>query len=206
MLSLIYTLVKYTVGYKSTTKSDTEEINNVITRIEDAYVEEVQKDEYFNKEDSYKTGKITFMATDYVLVDNFYVCDIVNVSVNNLKIGDNVYYTTFQQRHNNEHKIRKIISVINESWDDVVPESQASLVKPQVFAKCIIGKVTERKNRLLIVEPNNISVDLNKVQSEFVPVIGDWLKLESKVEINEDSCNLNGEIVEIKRIQPLRSI
>ncbi|XP_076244861.1 putative RNA helicase armitage [Calliopsis andreniformis] len=206
MLSLIYTLVKYTIGYKSPIKNNTDEINNVITRIENAYEEEILKDGYFNKDNCcYKTGKVTFKATDYVLVDNFYVCNVVNISIDNLKVGDTVYYSIQQEEDKKEHQIRKIISVVNESWDDGVTESQTNSCESQVFMKCIIGKVIDRKGRVLIVEPNNITVDLNKVQSEFIPVIGDWLKLESKVEINKDSYDLNGDILEVNKIQPLRS-
>ena len=206
MLSLIYTLIKYTVGYKSSAKSDTDEINNVIARIENAYEEEAQKDKYFNKDDCYyKTGKITFVATDYVLVDDFYVCDRTNISPNNLAIGDQVHYCVSRENRGEEHKIRKIVSVIDESWDDVAAEPPPNPVEPQTLTKRIIGKVIERTNRLLTIEPDDISVDLNKVQSEFIPVIGDWLKLESEVEINEESYDLSGDILEIKRIQPLRS-
>ena len=206
MLSLIYTLIKYTVGYKSSTKSDTDEINDVIARIENAYAEEAQKDKYFIKDDCYyKTGKITLVATDYVLVDDFYVCDRANISPNNLAVGDQVYYSVSRESRGEEHKIRKIVSVIDESWDDVAAEPPPNPVDPQTLTKCIIGKVIERKNRLLTIEPDDISVDLNKVQSEFIPVIGDWLKLESEVEINEESYDLSGDILEIKRIQPLRS-
>ncbi|PBC31819.1 RNA helicase armi [Apis cerana cerana] len=106
--------------------------------------------------------------------------------------SDRVYYLPLQDNHGTGYKIKKIISVIDESWDNEI-----NVIKPQTLTKCIIGKVTE--------QPNNIIVDLNKVQSEFIPVIGDWLKLESEVEIDEVSYNLSGEILEIKKIQPLRS-
>ncbi|XP_076178459.1 putative RNA helicase armitage isoform X2 [Ptiloglossa arizonensis] len=206
MLSLIYTLVKYTLGYKSSTKSDTDEINNAIARIENAYEKEIVKDEYFDKDDCYyKTGEITFIATDYVLVDNYYVYDTVNVSIDNLKVGDKIYYLVVQKDHEKAHKIKKIVSVIDELWDNVVTDPSTNLDKLQTITKCIIGKVVEYKNRVLIVEPNNISVHLNKVQSEFIPMIGDWLKLEAEVEINMNSYDLNEEILQIKKVQPLRS-
>ncbi|KOC69224.1 putative RNA helicase armi [Habropoda laboriosa] len=191
--------------YKSTTKGETDEINNVIARIENAYDKETQEDEYSNKDVCYyKTGNITLIATDYIVIDDFYVCDAVNILIKNLKVGDRVYYLASQDNEK-EYKIKKIISVIPDSWDNDVTDFEANIVEPQSLTKCVIGKVIERKNRLLVVEPNNISVDLNTVQSEFIPVIGDWLKLESKVEINENSDNLNEEISEVKKIEPLRS-
>ena len=206
MLSFIHTLIKYTIGYKSSSKNESDEINSVIARIENAYEEEIRRGECSNEDASYyKRGIITLITTDYLVVDEFYVCDVANTSVSNLKVGDKVCFSLSMERDNHEekHKI-KIISVINESWEDA-ENSEADIVKPQTLTRCIVGKVVERKNRLLVVEPNNITVDLNKVESEFIPVIGDWLQLEIEVEIDEVSYNLNGEILEIKKIQPLRS-
>ncbi|XP_053992709.1 probable RNA helicase armi isoform X2 [Hylaeus volcanicus] len=207
MLSLIYNLVKYTVGYKSPTKSDTDEINNIVARIEKAYEKEVGKNGYIDENDCHcKIGKVTFISTDYILIDNFYVYDTVNLSVNNLKVGDKVQYLALQEGHEKEHKVKKIVCVIDDdSWCNEVADSQANFDETQALTKCIIGKVIERKNRVLLVEPNNISVDLNKVQSDFVPVIGDWLHIEAEVEIDVNSYNQNKEILNIKKIQPLRS-
>ncbi|XP_076632945.1 putative RNA helicase armitage [Colletes latitarsis] len=206
MLSLIYTFVKYVVGNKLPIKNDTDEINSIIKRIENVYEKEIMKNEYSLKDDCYyKIGKVTFIATDYILVDNFYIYDTVNGFIDNLKIGDKVQYLALQEGHEKEHKIKKIICVIDDSWDNEVPDSQTNCVEPQALTKCIIGKVLEYKNRILVVDPNNISVDLNKVQSEFIPVIGDWLNIEAEVEIQINSSNLNEEILQIKKIQPLRS-
>ncbi|CAK9800689.1 RNA helicase Mov10l1 [Anthophora plagiata] len=203
MMTLIYNLMKYVVKYKSPTKDEIDEINNVIARIENAYDKETQKDEYFNKAACYETGNITFIATDYIVINNFYVCDAVNILVKNFKVGDRVYYLASQDDEK-KHKIKKVISVIDDSWSNEVTDSQAN-VESQLLTKCVIGKVVEHKNRLLVVEPNNISVDLNKVHSEFIPVIGDWVKLELKVEINQNSDDLNEKISEVKEIKPLRS-
>lgn len=207
MLSFIHTLIKYTIGYKSSIKNESDEINSVIARIENAYEEEKRRDQRSNEDAScYKTGTITLITTDYLVVDEFYVCDVANISVSNLKVGNKVCYSLSleQDNHEEKHKI-KIISVINKSWDDEAENSEVDIIEPQTLTRCVVGKVIERKNRLLVVEPKNITVDLNKVESEFIPVIGDWLQLEIEVEIDETSYNLNGEILEIKKIQPLRS-
>ncbi|XP_015430098.1 PREDICTED: probable RNA helicase armi [Dufourea novaeangliae] len=207
MLSLIHTFVKYAIKYKSSAKNDADEINNVVSRIENVYEKEIEENEYSNEDNCYhKTGKITYTATDYVMIDNFYVCDTVNICTeNSLKVGDKVDYLALNEGHKNEHKVKKITSVIDESWDNIVLESQTKLTETQTLSKCIIGKVVERKNRLLVIEPNDISVDLNKVQSEFIPVIGDWLQIESEVKIDSNSHDLSGEILEIRKILPLRS-
>ncbi|XP_078048226.1 putative RNA helicase armitage [Augochlora pura] len=210
MLSLIYTFAKYIVGDKSATKSnDISEIDNIIAHIENMK-EDMQKEECFNKnfsqKSSYKIGKVTFVSTDYVMIDNLYVYDNINIStVNNLKVGDKVYYLSFKEDPENKYKIKKIICTVDKSWDDMVTESQIESNEIEIFSKCMVGKVVERKNRQLIVEPNHISVNLNNVQSEFIPVIGDWLQIEADVKISSDSVDLNEEIIKIRKIQCLRS-
>ncbi|XP_076298208.1 putative RNA helicase armitage isoform X2 [Lasioglossum baleicum] len=207
MLSLIYTIVKHVVGHKSSIKSnDVDEMNDVVARIENAYEKDIKKEEYFNKNGGcYKTGKITFVATDYVMVDNFYVCDRGTISaINNLEVGDKVYYSTSKEGSENQCKI-KIICVIDESWDDSAAESQTELTETRTLSACKIGKVIECKKRQLIVDPHDIRVNLNDVQSEFIPVIGDWLQIEADVETDSNCFDSNKEILKIKRIQPLRS-
>ncbi|XP_033328598.2 putative RNA helicase armitage isoform X1 [Megalopta genalis] len=207
MLSLLYNFAKYVVGDKLSTKSnDIDEINDVIARIE-SMKEDIQKEEYFNKNDgSYKTGKVTFVSTDYVMVDNLYIYDVTeDCTVNNLKIGDKVYYLSLKEDQENDYKIKKIIYVVDESWDDMVAESQVEFNETDIFSKCMVGKVVECQNRQLIIEPNRISVNLNNVQSEFVPVIGDWLQIEADVKTSSDSSDLNEEILKIRKIQCLRS-
>lgn len=91
MFSFIYTLIKYTIGNKSSIKNESDEINNVIARIENAHKKEIQEDEYFNKDANYyKIGNITLIDTDYVVVDDFYICDTVNISINNLKMNHGI--------------------------------------------------------------------------------------------------------------------
>ncbi|KAL0117562.1 hypothetical protein PUN28_010398 [Cardiocondyla obscurior] len=74
-----------------------------------------------------------------------------------------------------------------------------------MISRSVIAKVMKRNGRIAIAEPNNICIDLHKVQSNFVPLIGDWLVLESLVELNKDSADLSGEILEVDKIKPLRS-
>ncbi|XP_031841973.1 putative RNA helicase armitage isoform X2 [Nomia melanderi] len=207
MLSLIYTFIKYIIGYKLSSKNDTDEISSVVARIENAYEKDIKGNEFFNKNDCcYKTGKITLITTDYVMVDSFYVCDAANIStVNNLKVGDKVYYLSLKEGYENEHKIKEIIFATDDSWDNAITKSQTEFIETQISIKSMIGKVLTCKNRELFVEPNNICVNLNKVQSEFVPVIGDWLQIEAEIKVNSESYDSQEEILQIRRIKPLRS-
>lgn len=209
MFSFLYILVKYILRYTSSVKEDKDDVNSIIARIENVYekTSESQKTECLAIDScERKTGSVTFIATNYVLIENRYVCDIANVLAIGLKVGDKVSYLALKS-DNEEHKVRQIISVLDdddESWDNEVSVPQTN-VKPQTLKKSVIGKVTHRENRWVIIEPDSISIDLNKVQSDFIPVIGDWLTIESTVNLNEISPDLSNEIVKIDRIQPLRS-
>ncbi|XP_026673868.1 probable RNA helicase armi [Ceratina calcarata] len=205
MLSFIYNVMKSITQQKSIIENDADEINNAIARIENASKKEIQTNEYFDKNTSFNTGNITFIATDYVLVDNIFFCDKAQIAINDFEVGDRVLYSASVDNDKQKHKI-KIISKIDGSCDNGVLNSQTNIAESQSLTKCIIGYVTERDNRLLTIQPNDIVVNLDKVQIEFIPVIGDWLTLESQVEINESSYDLNEEILEIQRVQPLRSM
>ncbi|XP_011632303.1 RNA helicase Mov10l1 [Pogonomyrmex barbatus] len=208
MLSLIYSGIQHIINYISSNKTTDEDINEIISRIESA--QEINADEIVEKKGTvkeegcyYRTGSITLITTDYVLIDDRYTYEKNDDLTGNLKIGDKVQYLLHLREPNAEPKVQKIICVINEGWDSVNIRSKEDVV--HTIPRSIVAKVTNREGRITIVEPNNIRIDLNKVQSDIVPLIGDWLTLESIVELCSDSVDLSGEILEVDRIKPLRS-
>ncbi|EZA47489.1 hypothetical protein DMN91_005067 [Ooceraea biroi] len=206
MLSLIYSAIQRTLKYLYA--DETEDINEVISRIEAKRQRNVsaKPEEALNGEGCYyRTGSITKVATDYVLIDDNYMYEKNDDLSINLKVGDKVYYLAYLRDPNAEPKIRKIISVLDdESWDAVHVKTKRA-AHNQVIPRSIIARVTKREGRIAIVEPNNVRIDLSKVQSDFIPLIGDWLILESLVELSNSSTDLSGEILEVDRIKPLRS-
>ena len=160
-----------------------------------------------------RSGVVTKITQDYVLVDKLYMCEDANVDVNNLKLGDRVYYMAYQKDASEIPRIRKIISVLQENWnddhnaDDVVNrETQGcDVTRSQTMRRSIVAKVMKREGRLVFIEPANVSLNLDKVNSTFVPYVGDWLQLESLVEVDVESGDLGGTVLEVDNITPLRS-
>lgn len=185
-----------------------EDIDEVISRIEQAKETNtdigVEQTEALNEEGCYyKTGNVTRVSANYILIDDCYTYEKIDDSTNNIKIGDKIQYLLYLRDTKTEPKVRKIICVIND-WDNPNNKSKDD-VHTQMISRSIIVKVIKREGRIAIVEPNDIRIDLHKVRSDFIPLIGDWLVLESLVELNDESTDLSGEILEIDRIKPLRS-
>lgn len=207
MFSLIYKGFQYALSYVHIDKTEEEDIDEVISRIERAKETDVtvKQTEVLNEEGCYyKTGKVTQITTDYILIDNCYTYEKIDDSTNYLRVNDKIQYLLYLRDSKEEPKVRKIICVINDAWDYPNIKSENN-VHTHMIPRSIVAKVMKREGRIAIVEPNDIRIDLHKVRSDFIPLIGDWLTLESLVELNDNSTDLSGEILEIDRIRPLRS-
>lgn len=207
MLSLIYKGIQSILSYAHSDKTAEEDIDEVISRIEKAKETntdiDVKQTKTLNEGCYYKTGSVTQITVDYILIDDCYTYEKIDDSTSNLKIGDKIHYLLYL-REKTQPKVRKIICVINDDWNNPSIKSEDN-VHTQMISRSIIAKVIKREGRIAIVEPNDIRIDLHKVRSDFIPLIGDWLTLESLVELNDESTDLSGEILEIDRIKPLRS-
>lgn len=198
-------------------KTKEEDIDEVISRIEHATKdmnvdmdvgekENIEEKNILNEEGCYyKTGSITYVANDHVLIDDCYTYEKNDDMTSNLKVGDKIYYLLYLRDSNAEPKVQKIIYVIDDIWDNANAKSEKDIVHTRMIQRNIVAKVTKREGRIAIVEPNNIRIDLSKVQSDFIPMIGDWLTIESFVELNSSSTDLSGEVLEVDRIKSLRS-
>jgi len=210
MLSLVYNTIQYALKHTIlSNKTEIEDINEVISHIknveEDTDIITEEEEKLDEAGCYYKTGYITQLTQNDILIDDCYIYVKNDDSTNNLKIGDKIQYKIYRRNSNEEPKIKKIICVINDqSWDNANVESK-EVVHTQMMSKSVIAKVTKREGRVIVVEPNNIRIDLSKVQSDFIPLIGDWLILESLVELSNNSTDLRDEILEVDKITPLRS-
>ncbi|XP_077264321.1 putative RNA helicase armitage [Temnothorax americanus] len=210
MLSLIVKGLRYAASYvHSDNQTAEEDIDQVISRIEDAKEtnadETAKQAEELNEEGCYyRTGTVTQVTESYVLIDDCYMYDKIDSSTENLKIADKIRYLLYLRDSKAEPKVRKIICVIDDDWENTNVKSEEN-AHTRVILRSIVAKVTKREGRIAIVEPNNIRIDLRKVRSDFIPVIGDWLTLECVVELNDSSTDLIGEVLEVDRIKSLRS-
>lgn len=153
----------------------------------------------------YKTGSITLITKDHVLIDGCYVYENKDDVTSNLTVGDKVYYSLYVRDSNAKPKVQKIIYVVNDTWDNANANSKKDIVHTSMIRRNIVAKVIDRKGRIAIVEPHNIQIDLSKIQSDFIPIIGDWLTIDALVELNNNSTDLIGEVLEVDKIKPLRS-
>lgn len=212
MLSLLYNGLQHALSYVHSEKTEEEDINDIIYRMESAKETDTdvteKKEEALNEEGCYyKTGSITQITTDYVLIDDCYMYEKIDDSTSSLKVGDTISYLLYLWGPNAKPKVRKIICSIDDSWNTPNGDNIKSKnnVHTHMMPRSVIAKVTKREGRIAIVEPNNIHIDLCKVQSDFIPLVGDWLILKSLVELDNDSTDLSGEILEVDSIKPLLS-
>ncbi|XP_012278461.1 RNA helicase Mov10l1-like [Orussus abietinus] len=206
MFSLVANAIKYVLGYNPDAEPD---INEVLARIESRYEEPTSAAENvasgLQEGCFYKTGKVSLVTDDYVLIDGRYMCERINISCSTINVDDKVYYLAFQRNQDEEQKIRKILYVVDECWDDERAEEQVAVVKTGIMKRNTIGRIERREGRTVHLEPIDVSINLDKVKSEFIPAVGDWVQLESLVQIDTDSNSYSGEVLEVDAIQPLRS-
>ncbi|XP_015114635.1 probable RNA helicase armi [Diachasma alloeum] len=153
----------------------------------------------------YKTGTVTSIASESLLIDDVYFCDPTNCDVPNLQLGTKVHYLAYQKSPKDEIKVRRILSVYDNAWDSFVEETQAPVVQNQLMKKAIVAKVIRREGRLVFLDPLNITINLDSIDSTFVPYVGDWVRVECFVEVDEQSPDLGGVVLEVEKLQPLRS-
>ncbi|KAK0092944.1 hypothetical protein PV326_000266 [Microctonus aethiopoides] len=205
MFSLVLNTAKYFLGNSKDVESD---INDAFEKLKvtcDEHENFVDDDEVCEDQNNegcfYQDGIITSITGNSVLIDDRYICDSENVACHNLNVGTKVHYMAYQKDENSDPKIQKIISIVDGDDD----YSKNCTANNQMFKKSIVVKVMKREGRIFHCEPSNIKFNLDKINSTFVPYVGDWLTLKSLVELNEESGDLSGEILEIDEIQPLRS-
>lgn len=141
-----------------------------------------------------KTGKITDVLDKHFIIDNTFITDKSLVSFRiekDLKVSFDVLISEGRE------KVTKV-SLVDNEWD--IAEDENKLWSSRIF----ICKVEERTGRKLLLSPGEIEIDLNNVSIEFLPIIGDWLELDVKCSVNENSVNLLGKIIEINKISPVR--
>lgn len=167
-------------------------LENTENEVEDQVpAPEVEKNE---KEFScfHKSGTITSIKDKICTIDELYE---FRSNIKNLEVGSKVSFILYT----NKGKINVSNVTIVDDW----------YCKP-INEKCtwctrrLICKTVEREARSIVVHPGNVKVDLNTIASEFIPIVGDWIELEAKVELDETVSDLFGKVLEIEKLRPLR--
>lgn len=148
----------------------------------------------FEKEYNFstKTGKITGKKDDNYVIDNVHEFPAESQE---FEIGSVVSY---QKLISEGEIVIYNVKHINDDWDTVTQRESV------LTTRIMICKVEKRERRVIFLSPGDIKVDLDKVAIEFIPYEGDWLELDVKYEVNEQSLDLSGEVIEVNRISPIR--
>ncbi|KAJ8969710.1 hypothetical protein NQ314_001624 [Rhamnusium bicolor] len=141
---------------------------------------------------SMKRGIITNCVGNEYVIDDLYT---FSTDVTNFTVGSRVSYNCFIC-DSKENIVN--VRLIENDWD--LEDTNHTLWNTRI----IICKVEKRVNRNLLLSPGDITVDLNNVCIEFLPIVGDWLELDIKCSINENVIDLSGQLIEINKISPVR--
>lgn len=145
------------------------------------------------------TGVITTLEIEFGLIDEkFY---FKTRGVKKFKVGDRVSFVVFNDGE--KDIVKNVQPVLNDAWDDsgmdtVVDKLVENLTidrEAQVLKRNIVGQVTERHARYVLVTPPNVTCNLDEIQSEFIPMVGDWVILETLGEVDESVSDLSGKII-----------
>lgn len=153
-------------------------------------------------------GTITTLENDYGLIDEkFYFKTDKCV---NLKLGDRVSFIVYKLNDDNAHIVKDIQKYNTEWWDETPlhqNEDPKIIVQntSQILKRNIIGEIIGRENRILHVKPLDIKINLDEIESNFIPYVGDWIVLETFTEVDESVSDLSGTVLSVKCIYPLRA-
>ncbi|KAJ9583516.1 hypothetical protein L9F63_022134 [Diploptera punctata] len=222
MFTLIKKVGDYLLGpTKEDQDSDVIDIDSIISVIEKETVANVKINPVAPEGTDHnvcqqRIGTVTALHENSGLIDGQFFFDLRDVHIDKLKVGDRVEYLAFRHQENEEWRVRKIYSIIEDTWDThnasnigdefFSKQSEISQIKSKsCMGRSIVGKVSERNGREIIINPEKIRCNLDDVSAEFTPLKGDWVVLEALVEINEEVCDLGGEVLEVQKISSLRS-
>lgn len=144
-----------------------------------------------------KRGTITDIDDGIYLIDHIYTYPVDHKA--GLCIGATVLYDIM--RENQRTLVTRLQTINDEDWcfDDRITNKERGWTN-----RVYLCQITKREGRVLTADPLNISIDLNVVSAEFMPIVGDWVYLDVKVEIDENVSDLSGNILEIDKVRVSR--
>lgn len=158
------------------------------------------------------------MESNHGMINNclFFDMSAAKSVERNLDVGREVQYLAYKLSDNVPIKIIKILDVVDNQWEEPSEKDLQNLIeelrveKPEVYKtqiQSMLGYVVGRRKQFLSVDINNesVDVDLDTVQTSFLPYVGDHLVLECRAQKDESYINLVGDVIEVISIHPNRS-
>ncbi|KAK9872976.1 hypothetical protein WA026_020324 [Henosepilachna vigintioctopunctata] len=143
-----------------------------------------------------KKGYITSIENGVFIIDREFKFTVPS-DFSYFHVGSKVMFDIVLSK--NTQKVLNV-TLIENDWD---VETEKKLTW---CLRTVICKVIDRLGRQLVIEPGDIGINLDEVASDFVPIVGDWIQLEAKCELDENVVDLCGKILEIHKIAPLRPV
>lgn len=140
-----------------------------------------------------KIGHIKCASDDLYVIDGKYSFMSVENYPENAKVSFILHYD--ESNKANVSNVRLV-----DDWT-----AKEDVKKSTWHVRSLICKVEERDGRNLILSPHNLAINLDNCSTNFIPLIGDYLTVEAKCMIDEDVADLTGKILDIIKINPLRS-
>lgn len=154
----------------------------------------------------YRVGTVTKLLPDYGIIDEKYQFDYTKEQILNLQEGVRVNYVVFRNSTEENWRVHKILCIVDEGWDgkEEGEDKPEVLKKTGAIDRSIIGQVESRKERDVLVNPN-IKFCLDNIESDFIPLKGDWIVIHALVEVDENVQDFAGDILSVRSITPLRT-
>lgn len=126
------------------------------------------------------SGVITYLSDDCVLIDGMLFFDNTFCSIT-LNLNDKVLYLGYKDK-NDSIVVVRILENQGLAWCEKEEVHESSY---KVIEHVIVGEVSGRENRLVLMKDGDLKFSLDDVEATFVPIKGDWLELKCTMQFDQ---------------------
>ncbi|KAH8263820.1 hypothetical protein KR038_007925, partial [Drosophila bunnanda] len=164
-----------------------------------------------------RKGVITSLTGSNGAIDTYIYFDSKTAGgiFHELSIGCVVEYLTFQKNHDDVPRVVKVQRIVEDVWEETSDDKILKAVEKLKIEKPTSFKTQTRNVMGLIISrhPSSIEVDteygqfdieLDDVETTFVPQEGDRVRLMCEVQLDDDFVDKQGEILHVSKVFPER--
>lgn len=176
-------------------------------------------------------GTVTRLTDKSGVIDNKYYFNRASIHCVGLDEGKEVTFSAYRETTEHEWRVTQIFAVHDETWNDQYSDDDGLEVKcdeipiiPEEIEdntgsankRTINGVVKLKEGREVVVrytvkplkgahETRETCFNLDEVSSDFLPMIGDVVRMNCIVEITEETADGSGSVVKVLSLQPNRA-
>lgn len=98
-------------------------------------------------------------------------------------MNDKILYLGYKDK-NDSIVVVRILENLGMAWCEK-EEAQESNYK--IIEHVIVGEVSRREDRLVLMKDGDLKFSLDDVEATFVPIKGDWLELKCTMQFDEEN-------------------